>query len=325
MKIIVIPVFIGFVLDLIFGDKPNPYHMIRLLGHLISFLEKRIRSLLKLELNPSKIRALFGGCLLVLLTITFYNLPIGLLLWASFQISPYLYYGIAALICYQMIALKDLKEESLRVYLDLKSRDVQAARYSLSMIVGRDTTVLDEDGIIKASIETIAENSSDGVIAPLFYMFLLGPLGGTLYKSVNTLDSMVGYMNEKYLYFGRCSAKLDDLVNFIPARISSLLMWLSGLYLGCPIKGAWRIFWRDRRKHHSPNAGLTEAMMAGLLSIQLAGDAIYHGQIKKKPFIGDLIKPVELKDIKVAHQLLYGMSFIGFILGLLIHFMLILT
>ena len=194
-----------------------------------------------------------------------------------------------------------------KVYKALKKDDLEGARYAVSMIVGRDTQVLDATGVAKAAVETVAENTSDGVIAPLIYLAIGGPILGFMYKAINTMDSMVGYKNDKYMYFGRCAAKLDDVVNYIPARISALLMIAVSFLPGKAYdgKGAWRIWRRDRRKHASPNSAQTEAVCAGSLGVQLAGDASYFGKIVKKPTIGDAHRPVEYEDIKRANGLLY--------------------
>ena len=193
------------------------------------------------------------------------------------------------------------------MYKALKKDDLEGARYAVSMIVGRDTQVLDATGVAKAAVETVAENTSDGVIAPLIYLAIGGPILGFMYKAINTMDSMVGYKNDKYMYFGRCAAKLDDVVNYIPARISALLMIAVSFLPGKAYdgKGAWRIWRRDRRKHASPNSAQTEAVCAGSLGVQLAGDASYFGKIVKKPTIGDAHRPVEYEDIKRANGLLY--------------------
>ena len=195
----------------------------------------------------------------------------------------------------------------MKVYEALKKDDLEGARYAVSMIVGRDTQVLDATGVAKAAVETVAENTSDGVIAPLIYLAIGGPILGFMYKAINTMDSMVGYKNDKYMYFGRCAAKLDDVVNYIPARISALLMIAASFLPGKAYdgKGAWRIWRRDRRKHASPNSAQTEAVCAGSLGVQLAGDASYFGKIVKKPTIGDALRPVEYEDIKRANGLLY--------------------
>jgi len=210
--------------------------------------------------------------------------------------------------------------ESMRVYKCLKQEDLEAARQAVSMIVGRDTATLDEVGVAKAAIETVAENTSDGVIAPMLYTALGGPVLGFLYKAVNTMDSMIGYKNDKYLYFGRAAAKLDDIVNFIPARISAYLMIFSAFMSGKCFDGrnAFKIYKRDNRKHASPNSAQTEAVCAGALRIQLAGDASYFGKIVKKPYIGDAYRKVESEDIKRANRLMYLTAWLGELLCLLL-------
>ena len=212
--------------------------------------------------------------------------------------------------CWQCVAARDLKKESFAVYDELKKGDLAGARKAVSMIVGRDVERLDETGVTKAAVETIAENTSDGVIAPLFYMMLLGGAGGCLYKAVNTMDSMVGYTNEKYINFGRTAAKTDDVFNYIPARLAAVLM-IAAAYLGkFDGPNAVRIFKRDRYKHASPNSAQTESVCAGALDIQLAGDAWYFGELHKKEFIGDPIRPVEYEDIKRAAKLLDGTAYL---------------
>ena len=199
------------------------------------------------------------------------------------------------------------------MYRRLSEHDLRGARKAVSMIVGRDTERLDEEGVAKAAIETVAENASDGVIAPMLYLALFGPVGGFSYKAVNTMDSMVGYKNDRYHAFGTAAAKLDDAVNFIPARISAMLMILSCCFLGKEFdqKNAMKIFKRDRYQHASPNSAQTEAACAGALGIRLAGDASYFGKIVKKPYIGDPLRAVETEDIRRANRLLYGMAFLG--------------
>ena len=201
----------------------------------------------------------------------------------------------------------------MKVYQKLKENDLPGARYAVSMIVGRDTENLSETGVTKAAVETIAENTSDGVIAPLLFLAIGGPALGFLYKSINTMDSMVGYKNEKNLYFGRFAAKLDDVVNFIPSRIAALLMIVASFLPGKRFSGtgAWKIWRRDSRKHASPNSAQTESACAGSLGIRLAGDASYFGKTVKKPTIGDALRPVEPEDIRCANVLLYRMAFLG--------------
>jgi adenosylcobinamide-phosphate synthase len=201
----------------------------------------------------------------------------------------------------------------MKVYDALKDGNVSAGRKAVSMIVGRDTENLTEEGIVKATVETVAENTSDGIIAPLLFMTIGGAGFGFLYKAVNTMDSMVGYKNEKYLYFGRAAAKADDVLNFIPARLSAYLMILASLIGKCDVKNAWRIYWRDRYNHASPNSAHTEAVAAGALSVQLAGNAYYFGKLYEKKTIGDPIRPIIRDDIRKVNQLLYITAILGMV------------
>lgn len=292
---------LGFLADLIFGDPRWLYHPVRLIGAAITFLERRLRSVFpKTEKGEQA-----AGCVLVVCICLFSAAIPLLILCAAFRIHTVL--GIAAetFLCYQMLAVKSLKTESMRVYKELKKNDLAGARTAVSMIVGRDTAALDETGVTKAAVETVAENTSDGIIAPLFYMAVGGPVLMWLYKGINTMDSMIAYKNEKYLYFGRCAAKLDDLANFLPARISALFMIAGAFLTGYNGKNAVKIFKRDRFNHASPNSAQTEAVMAGALEIQLAGNAIYFGKLLEKPTIGDAVRPVEYEDIRRANRLLY--------------------
>ena len=220
--------------------------------------------------------------------------------------------------CYQILATKSLKVESDRVYTALKEEGLEAGRKAVSMIVGRDTQSLTEEGVTKAAVETVAENTSDGIIAPLFYMLFGGAVLGFAYKAVNTMDSMVGYKNEKYQYFGTAAAKLDDIVNYIPARISAVIMIVAAYITGMDGKNAFRIFRRDRYNHKSPNSAQTEAVMAGALDVQLAGDAWYFGKLHKKPTIGDAIRKIEREDIRRSHTLLYMTAILALIAGMLL-------
>ena len=220
--------------------------------------------------------------------------------------------------CYQLLATRSLKDESMKVYDRLKNGTLEEARYAVSMIVGRDTSELTETGVTKAAVETVAENASDGVIAPMLYMAIGGVPLMFLYKGINTMDSMLGYKNDKYLYFGRVAAKLDDVANYIPARISGWLMVAGTVFTGMDIKNAAKIYKRDRRNHASPNSAQTEAAMAGALDVQLAGNAYYFGKKHEKPTIGDPIRPVEPEDIKRANRLMYAASILGVVVfGLL--------
>ena len=221
----------------------------------------------------------------------------------------------------------------MKVYHAFEKQDTEGARYAVSMIVGRDTKPLSPQGIMKAAVETVAENTSDGVIAPLFFMAIGGAplafLGGTLpmllYKAVNTMDSMVGYKNEKYYYFGFAAAKLDDLANFIPARLSAFMMIAAAFLTGLDGKNAWKIFWRDRFNHKSPNSAQTEAVCAGALRVQLAGNAYYFGKLYEKPTIGDDLRPVENRDIRRANRLMMGTAWLSLILALTVRLLLLYT
>lgn len=293
----------GFFLDIVFGDPVWLYHPVRMIGAWISFLEKHIRRLCG---ESQTRRLLWGGALLwVLVVLVSVSIPL-LLLWLAGQIHWGLRYILESFWCFQILAATSLRRESKKVYEELKAGRLNGARRAVSMIVGRDTEALDEKGVTKAAVETVAENTSDGEAAPLFYLILGGAPLGFFYKAVNTMDSMVGYKNEKYRYFGTCAARLDDAANFIPARLSALFMTAAAFLAGYDGKNAWRILKRDRKKHKSPNAAHTEAVMAGALDVQLAGDAWYFGKLVRKPFIGDGIRPIERQDIRRACRLEYA-------------------
>lgn len=301
----------GFLLDLAFGDPLCLPHPVRLMGKLITYLEGRLIGKGK---KKSAERELICGIFLAAVVPVLSALSAFCILAAAYLLHPFAGVLAEAVMTYQMLAAKCLKTESMRVYQCLRDRDLPAARRAVSMIVGRDTKELTKEGIIKATIETVAENTSDGVIAPMLYMAIGGPVLGFFYKAVNTLDSMVGYKNEKYAFFGKASARLDDVLNYIPARISAYLM-IAASFLGgssfCA-GNACRIYRRDKRKHASPNSAQTEAVCAGALGIQLAGDASYFGRIVKKPYIGDALRRAECEDIRRADQLMYGSVWICF-------------
>ena len=319
----VIAFFLGFLIDLVLGDPYRLPHPVRLIGKLITGTEKILRGFRKekAEKTGNKIRMeLYQGIGLVLIVLTVVITVAFFLLLLAYRFHPSI--GIAAecIMTYQILAVKCLKVESMKVYQGLKNGDLEQARAAVSMIVGRDTECLDAEGIAKAAIETVAENTSDGVIAPMLYLAVGGPVLGFFYKAVNTMDSMVGYKNDKYLYFGRAAAKLDDVINYIPARISAYLMIIASFLLGKDFsgKGAWEIYKRDRREHASPNSAQTESVCAGALSIQLAGDASYFGEIVKKPYIGESLRKVEYEDIRRVNQLLYVTAWMCEILCLLV-------
>lgn len=316
-----IALIIGFLLDLLLGDPYWLPHPIRLIGNLISKIETILRIICH---NTQKSEILSGG-ILVFIVLTLSTGAPFLILFILYKYIPWLGVLVESIMCYQILATKCLKVESMRVYQSLKKGDLEDARYQVSMIVGRDTKILDETGVTKAAVETIAENTSDGVIAPMIYIAIGGATLGFLYKAVNTMDSMVGYKNEKYLYFGRCAAKLDDLINYLPARISAIMMILACPFAGLDAKSAFKIFKRDSRNHASPNSAQTEAVCAGALKVQLAGDAYYFGKLYKKQTIGDNVSPIEIEDIKRANRLLYATAFATMVLISVIKVILIVT
>ena len=300
---------IGFLLDLLIGDPQwFRWHPIRLIGQWIDTCEKIVR-----KCFGTKDKQLFvaGIVLAVMVMVVSTGIPL-LLLIVCYRIHVLLGIGIESILCYFVYATKSLKTESMKVYEALETKDIQESRRAVSMIVGRDVDRLDETGVAKAAVETVAENTSDGVIAPIFYTMLGGAVAGFLYKSINTMDSMIGYKNEKYMYFGRFAAKLDDVVNFIPARVSAFLMLLAAaISPEMDAKEAWHIYKRDRKKSSSPNAGQTEAVCAGALHIQILGPAYYFGVLHEKPSIGEALKPVEPLTIKKVNQLMYRTAWLA--------------
>lgn len=308
----------GFLLDLLLGDPAFFYHPVRLVGKLIEGLERFIRRVF----GKSERGLLFGGIVLAVSVVSITAGVSWLLVWAAERISRTLSFLLSCVMCYQLLAVKSLKTESMKVYAALKEGNLQKARKAVSMIVGRDTERLSETGVAKAAVETVAENTSDGVIAPLFYLAIGGPVLGWAYKAVNTMDSMIGYKNETYLYLGRAAARLDDVLNYIPARLSALLMIAASFLLGLDGKNAFKIFLRDRYNHASPNSAQTESVCAGALRVMLAGDAYYFGKLYKKKTIGDDLRPVEAEDIRRANRLLYLTSFLAVAAALLFEFLL---
>lgn len=300
----------GCILDWLMGDPYWLFHPVRFMGNMISALEARLR-----RLFPEHI-LLAGGVLAGFMCLFWTLIPVlgflgiyrGLL---SFGIQRHWIYiclfVLESFFCGQLLAARSLQTESMKVCSALKEGDIEKARKAVSMIVGRDTAVLDRDGIARAAVETVAENTSDGVIAPFFFMAVFGPAGGFFYKAVNTMDSMVGYKNETYLLFGRAAAKMDDAVNWLPARLSGMLLTAAAWLLpGMDGKNAWRIFKRDRFNHASPNSAQGEAACAGALHLRLAGDAWYFGTLYKKPYIGDDDRPIRPDDIKGVCSLMFG-------------------
>ena len=293
--------FFGFILDMIFGDPQGFPHPVRLMGGLISALEKRLLDMG--NRNPD--RELKNGKFLAAAVLLSVSAVSSAVFIAAYFAHPILGACAEAFMTYQILAAKGLKSESMKVFDRLERDDLSGARKEVSMIVGRDTDNLDAEGVTKAAVETVAENTSDGVVAPMLYCAVGGPVLGLMYKAVNTMDSMIGYKNDKYLYFGRAAAKLDDAANFLPARISAVFMLFSAFIGAFDFKNALRIYKRDRLKHSSPNSAHIEAVCAGALGVRLAGDAVYFGKTVKKPFIGEALRKIEPKDIRRANRLMY--------------------
>ena len=302
----IIGIGIGFFLDLLLGDPYWMPHPIRWIGRYIGWLDKKLRT----KTEKQKIMGV-GFIVLVLLPVA--GISAGIVFLCK---NEWIATGIIAIMSYQILAARCLQVESMKVYNALEEGELEKARAAVSMIVGRDTSVLDRTGITRAAVETVAENTSDGVIAPLFYLLIGGPILGFIYKAINTMDSMVGYKNETYLHFGWAAAKLDDIVNWIPSRLSALLMIVSAYLLQMNGRNAWKIWRRDRRKHASPNSAQTESVCSGALGVELAGDAVYFGKKVKKPIIGDALRDIEPKDIRRANWLMYGSEILLLILGI---------
>lgn len=312
MIVYLLPLLLGFLLDLIIGDPYNWPHPIRLIGKGIEVGEKITRAWF-----PKTVKGqLAGGTVMaIVLCMLSFAVPAAILYCVSL-VNPWVAVVLETIMCYQILAIQSLKKESMKVYDELSKGDLSEAREKVSMIVGRDTQDLNEEQVAKAAIETVAENTSDGTVAPMLFMALGGAPLGFLYKAINTMDSMIGYKNDTYLYFGRFAAKLDDVANFIPARISAWIMILAAAILGMDAKNAIRIFKRDRFNHASPNSAQTEAVCAGALQIQLAGDAYYFGKRYEKKTIGDPIREIVYEDIAESNRLLYGTAVLCLFLSL---------
>ena len=310
MTISLVALVMGYILDLIFGDPYWMPHPVRFIGNLISILEKVIRRFMP----KTKRGEYIGGIILTVMVVSISMvIPLVIILMAK-SINTYLALTVETFMCYQILATKSLKVESMKVYDELAKNDLPSARKAVSMIVGRDTKDLTFSGVAKAAVETVAENTSDGIIAPMIFIAIGGAPMGFFYKAINTLDSMVGYKNERYINFGRFAAKLDDVVNYLPARISAYQMILSSFFLRYDYKNAFKIYKRDRYNHASPNSAQTESVCAGALDVQLAGNAYYFGKLYEKPTIGDNIREINYDDIKKANRLLYCTSFISIVI-----------
>lgn len=356
---ITIPIICGVILDLILGEPKHMKHPVVMIGSLISFLEKRLNEdisdnltnryrhgaendIFAVKKKKKKICGMITVAVVCIVTVVIaaaipasafaagfaaglYMSHEGIIPWMIGGMLAELFCGrmlciaVMSVMCWLMLAARSLKQESMKVYEAFERGDTEGARQSVSMIVGRDTSVLDSRGIMKAAVETVAENTSDGVTAPLFWMTLLGIPGLYFYKAVNTMDSMIGYRNEKYIDFGCVAAHLDDILNYIPSRLTALFM-IAAAYImpGYDGRGAWQIWLRDRRKHSSPNSAQTEAACAGALGLQLAGPAVYFGKLHEKPFIGDAKRDIEPSDIPAANDLMMATAAIMMVFAVII-------
>lgn len=301
---------LGFFADLLFGDPLGGFHLVIWIGKLIAALERFFRRLLP----QTPLGQLWGGIGTVFLVCALSFGISSALIWAGYQLHWLIGLAVESFFCWQCLAARSLTQASLAVY---HAPDLEQARCAVGGIVGRDTSCLDQAACTRACVETVAENCSDGVIAPMLFLALGGGAWGVFYKAVNTMDSMLGYKNDRYLYFGRAAARLDDAVNFIPARLAGLGMVLSSFLTGQDGRNAWRIFRRDRHNHTSPNSAQTESACAGALHIRLGGPNQYFGKLVNKPYIGDDDRPIVPEDILHTNQLMLGCSWIFFLLCVL--------
>ncbi len=295
----IIALTLSVILDRLVGDPYSLPHPVRWIGSFVAFLERKMKK-----------KSIGSGLLLAIVVMITSVIFTGALMFASYKVHPVLGIVVEMILSCYFLAAKNLYDESMKVYRALKADDTEGARKNLSMIVGRDTATLDEEWIAKAAVETVAENTSDGVIAPLLYMAVGGPILGALYKSINTMDSMLGYHNEKYEQFGKAAARIDDAANFLPSRISALLMILAARILemfdkSYDAKQGFRIWKRDRLAHKSPNSAQTESVAAGTLGLMLGGSSTYGGKTVEKPVIGDEIKKTDAEDIRKVNRLMF--------------------
>lgn len=303
-----IQIILAVILDLIFGDPRWLPHPVRLIGKLITFLENIARK----TISNQRVAGTLMAVLVIAITggVTFFVLRLAALL------HPRAVDALSVLFIYTSLSIRDLGKHSMNVYRSLKAGDLPQARNQVSWIVGRDTDNLDEKGVVRATVESVAENTVDGIIAPLFFAVLFGPVGAMMYKAASTLDSMVGYKNEKYFYFGWAGARLDDLANYIPARLTAPLMFAGAALTGYRPVRSWQISLRDRGHHASPNSGISEAAMAGALGIQLGGPLFRQGKLVELPLIGDPIESMEQRHILKANYLMLATSLLAVIVFL---------
>lgn len=300
----------GFLLDLVIGDPHGWPHPIIFIGKLIAFLEKKIRAVV--GSSPSGLR--MGGRVMVVIVCFMSFIIPWLILYAAARVNLWLAVAIEAFMCYQIFCVRSLRDESMKVYYALKDKNLPLARKMLSWIVGRDTADLNEEELTKGAVETVAENTADGIFSPMLYMFIGGAPLAFLYKGINTMDSMVGYKNEKYIDLGRCAALLDDVANYIPARICAYCMIVGSYFAGFDAANAWKIYKRDRYNHLSPNSAMTESVAAGAMRMQLGGDHYYFGKMVHKATIGDPLVKTTGKNIKDMNRIMYFTSFVGLVL-----------
>lgn len=303
-------VVLGFGIDLIVGDPHSIPHPVIFIGKLISTMEKLVRKIFPKTIKGEN----FAGGVLWLVVVAISITVPALLLWLCYEIHVWLGLAIESIMCWQILATKSLKDESMKVHAALKTGNIEKSRYAVSMIVGRDTADLNDKAVARAAVETVAENTSDGIVAPLIFLAIGGAPLGFFYKAVNTMDSMLGYVEMPYKNIGLVPAKMDDVMNFIPSRLSALIMLFAGWLLKLNVKNGWKVFRRDRFNHASPNSAQTESVCAGLLGLRLAGDAWYHGELHKKKFIGDALREIEYEDIQSACRLLYVTAVLSLIL-----------
>ena len=306
--ILVIKIWIAYVLDLIFGDPQNIIHPVQVIGKMISSGEKYLLG----KRHESDRKYKFFAGMILNITVISVTYAVTYLIYKSSENS--IIFTVAEIyLMYTIFSINSLAREGNRVYNILKEGNIERARKDLSYLVSRDTGTMDEKMIIRSTMETISENTVDGIVAPMLYMFLGGlPLSMT-YKAINTFDSMVGYKNEIYMDFGKFSAKLDDVANFIPARITGILIVIASMILGYDYKNSLKIFIRDRKNHSSPNSGHAEAGVAGALGVQFGGRVSYFGKEVDKPVIGDKAKDFELEDIKKNIKIMYAASFLSLV------------
>ena len=298
----ILSLYIGYITDLIIGDPYSFPHPVKYIGKLIKVVENFVRKTAKTDKGLK-----IGGFFLWFVTVgtTF---AVTYLVMRLARFNTVVYVIINSIVIYTTLATKCLKDEAKKIYDVLKTGDLQKSRTQLSYIVGRDTANLDEKEIIRATVETVAENTVDGLIAPLFYAFIGGAPLAMAYKAINTLDSTVGYKNEKYLHIGFASAKIDDIANYIPSRISVILFTIGNFFLGNDYKNCFKIAIRDRKNHKSPNCAFSEGAVAGALGIQLGGTNVYFGEVVYKPTIGDKTRKIEVEDIARTNKILYATS-----------------